>query len=115
MRNGCTGQEVLGRPPEAYGAAGLEKVSDQSGGDIQCGLLQEEGDFLMRHWEKEYHDVTVEEIMLLMSAHYYEPKVCSHFGCGKKLSLREELFGSKCIDHSINENKTQPEPLPGHL
>lgn len=27
--------------------------------------------------------------------------VCKHFGCGKKLSLREGLFGYKCIHHQL--------------
>lgn len=31
-----------------------------------------------------------------------EPEICSHFGCGRKLSLREKLFGNKCINHSID-------------
>ena len=26
---------------------------------------------------------------------------CTHFGCGKELTIREQLFGSKCIHHSI--------------
>lgn len=29
-----------------------------------------------------------------------EPVICSWFGCGKKLSIREQLFGKYCIDHS---------------
>lgn len=35
-----------------------------------------------------------------------EPEICSHFGCGRKLSLREKLFGNKCVNHSIDyENR----------
>ena len=26
---------------------------------------------------------------------------CSHFGCSRKLSITEQLFGTKCIHHSI--------------
>jgi len=26
---------------------------------------------------------------------------CSHFGCGRELSITEQLFGKKCIHHSI--------------
>ena len=26
-------------------------------------------------------------------------QVCSKFGCAKELSLREKLFGNRCIDH----------------
>ncbi len=29
-----------------------------------------------------------------------EDQCCSYFGCGRILSMREKLFGSKCIDHS---------------
>lgn len=28
-----------------------------------------------------------------------EPRTCSHFGCGKTLSLTEALCGDRCIDH----------------
>ena len=27
-----------------------------------------------------------------------EPVYCSHFGCGRKLTLQEQLFGDKCIE-----------------
>lgn len=26
-------------------------------------------------------------------------KICSHFGCGKHLTLQESLFGDRCINH----------------
>lgn len=31
----------------------------------------------------------------------YEPitPVCRHFGCGKTLSLHEQLCGGRCVDH----------------
>jgi hypothetical protein len=29
-----------------------------------------------------------------------EPEVCNVFGCGKRLSLREQLFGKKCNYHT---------------
>lgn len=29
-----------------------------------------------------------------------DEKCCSVFGCGKKLSMSEKLFGDKCINHS---------------
>lgn len=35
-----------------------------------------------------------------------EYKICAVFGCGKKLSLQEQLFGDKCIQHSSKEIKT---------
>jgi hypothetical protein len=28
-----------------------------------------------------------------------EPPYCSFFGCGKKLSLQEMLFGNRCLRH----------------
>lgn len=34
-----------------------------------------------------------------------EPVICAHFGCGKQLSLEEQLCGTKCISHS-KEQKT---------
>ena len=39
-----------------------------------------------------------------------EPNICSHFGCGRTLSIREKLFGNKCINHNqkINNDKTIP-------
>jgi hypothetical protein len=30
----------------------------------------------------------------------HELQVCKHFGCGKTLSLREQLLGNKCLIHS---------------
>lgn len=39
-----------------------------------------------------------------------EPQVCKHFGCGRVLTIRERLFGEKCIDHSIeNISRVGPE------
>lgn len=32
-----------------------------------------------------------------------EPDVCSVFGCGKRLSKTEYLFGNKCISHNSKE------------
>lgn len=29
-----------------------------------------------------------------------EPVICSHFGCGRTLSQREQMFGQRCIHHS---------------
>lgn len=28
-----------------------------------------------------------------------EPEICKQFGCGRKLSPQEMLFGNKCIHH----------------
>lgn len=33
-----------------------------------------------------------------------EEEVCSHFGCGKKLTLHERLYGSKCTTHNGEQN-----------
>ncbi len=33
-----------------------------------------------------------------------EPRCCSQFGCGKKLSMEEQRFGNYCINHQ-NKNK----------
>lgn len=37
---------------------------------------------------------------------YGEEKICKEFGCGRKLTLRESLFGDRCIKHSKYENKS---------
>lgn len=39
-----------------------------------------------------------------------EEKICKEFGCGRKLTLRESLFGDRCIKHSY-ENKSNPVDL----
>lgn len=36
-----------------------------------------------------------------------EPVVCSTFGCGKRLSISEQLFGNKCIQCSKQVKKTE--------
>lgn len=28
---------------------------------------------------------------------------CSFFGCGKVLSMREKMFGDRCINHQVNK------------
>ena len=33
--------------------------------------------------------------------------VCKHFGCGKKLTLKESLAGAKCTKHTY-EQKVNP-------
>lgn len=30
-----------------------------------------------------------------------EERNCSFFGCGKVLSMREKMFGSRCVNHQI--------------
>lgn len=34
--------------------------------------------------------------------------ICSVFGCGRSLTMREKLFGNKCI-HCLNEKTNEPE------
>jgi hypothetical protein len=46
-----------------------------------------------------------EKIRQLYHEWDFEPKeqppvICSHFGCAAHLSLRDQLFGDKCIKHS---------------
>lgn len=38
------------------------------------------------------------------------PVICSHFGCKKELSLRQQLAGNRCEDHP-KEIKTYSNPL----
>lgn len=35
-----------------------------------------------------------------------DPLQCSHFGCGRELSLRERLFSDYCINHQDPDEKT---------
>lgn len=36
-----------------------------------------------------------------------EPVICSIFGCGKKLTIQEQLFGGKCIQCSKDKPKSK--------
>jgi len=40
---------------------------------------------------------------------------CRHFGCGRRLTLQESLYGDKCIKHSGEYNQTISKPVSGHL
>lgn len=31
-----------------------------------------------------------------------EPQVCKWFGCGRRLTVQEALYGNSCIEHSGN-------------
>lgn len=42
-----------------------------------------------------FHSIPVNEETIEL-----EDEICKEFGCGKKLSLREKLFGQRCIKHS---------------
>lgn len=49
---------------------------------------------------------TQDEIMIMqgfIACDDIEPATCNHFGCGKHLSLQEQLFSKYCINH---QNKT---------
>ena len=37
---------------------------------------------------------------------YQEPTVCAHFGCGKHLSLIEQLAGKVCTEHMNIKSKS---------
>lgn len=47
-------------------------------------------------------DITVTDFIL--DKHPPEPSYCTHFGCGKILTLPESLAGGKCLKHQNNEN-----------
>ena len=32
-----------------------------------------------------------------------EPTICAHFGCPKHISLMEQLYGNKCVEHQNNK------------
>lgn len=45
----------------------------------------------------------------------YQKNICSHFGCGKELSLFEALCGNVCVNHSgsnLEEERMFEEGLP---
>ncbi len=52
------------------------------------------------------HDKHEAIVINLLTPH--EPETCKSFGCGKTLSLREQLFGGKCINHQLSPR--QPDP-----
>lgn len=35
----------------------------------------------------------------MIESQFKQTPICSHFGCNKKLSLVEQLSGSKCLQH----------------
>lgn len=45
------------------------------------------------------HETSEIDIYFFYCEEISEPEVCSDFGCGKRLSLQERLFGNKCIRH----------------
>lgn len=59
--------------------------------------------------EKHYRlkDPPYEVIVDIKGFHFTgitEDICCSFFGCGKVLSMREKLFGDRCINHPKNQN-----------
>lgn len=36
---------------------------------------------------------------LQVAPHPTEPVCCSHFGCGRTLTLQEQLAGDRCVNH----------------
>lgn len=46
-----------------------------------------------------------EEAIGIMVKSKGERNICKEFGCGRELTIREQLFGNYCIHHSI---KTEP-------
>lgn len=54
------------------------------------------------HKKKLQHDLAVEDQyseFSLLHQLLIEPITCNHFGCGKKLTLQERLFGKTCVNH----------------
>ena len=47
-------------------------------------------------------NVTVTDFIL--DKHQPEPSYCTHFGCGKILTLPESLAGNTCLTHQNNAN-----------
>lgn len=41
-----------------------------------------------------------EQVSMYLKVIDTEPHICKYFGCGKKLSSYELLFGNKCPEHS---------------
>ena len=49
-------------------------------------------------------NITITDFIL--DKHPPEPTYCTHFGCGKILTLPESLAGDKCLTHQNYEIKT---------
>lgn len=49
-------------------------------------------------------NITITDFIL--DKHPPEPTYCTHFGCGKILTLPESLAGGKCLTHQNYEIKT---------
>lgn len=62
------------------------------------------GYFKNRMRTTEIYGMFNSDCLVVKPAHYNfdgsDEKCCSVFGCGKKLSMSEKLFGDKCINHS---------------
>lgn len=42
-----------------------------------------------------------------LSVKHVERRVCSHFGCGRQITMPESLAGNKCTEH-MNKKKVDP-------
>lgn len=59
-------------------------------------------------WLEDHIKIKESMIVYLIKHTVEEPACCSHFGCGRQLTLRERLFSNKCSQHistEINESK----------
>lgn len=45
----------------------------------------------------------------------HKDRCCSVFGCGRILTPQEQLFGNKCLNHSIKYNDTQHDSRTTHI
>lgn len=56
----------------------------------------------------DHSDLMIEpSIFQFKGADNEEPRCCSEFGCGQRLSIQELLFGNKCINHQ-RQQKLDP-------
>ena len=47
-----------------------------------------------------YVENVISQPVLLQSKEAKEPRVCKKFGCGRRLTREEMLYGDWCLDHS---------------
>ncbi len=81
----------------------------RNGGNRVDQIYVKRSETLSKYWHEKYlYDRRVEVKKFpknvvtwsIESAKPGDPSVCSHFDCGRTLSLLESLCGQKCIKHS---------------
>lgn len=55
-------------------------------------------------------DILKSDILAHIEKHQFEGEnkveyICKFFGCGRKLTIQEKLFGDKCFKHSLTKKQ----------